>query len=171
MTSKKFISHLVVFVSILGFVGCGNKGPPVQFVDGTISVDGDLLDGCTVMFIPKGTSASATTLLASGITDEKGYFRISSVEGGTIGGGTTVGEYFVSIVKKKDARPPVTFDERGNILSGNPYGPPMWAYSTPEVFELQEPRTEVPITVEIKKGKNKFNFDIKSDGSFTVNGQ
>ena len=168
MITKSFISTLVVLVLLVSVTGCGGKGPPVQFVEGTVSVDGSLLENCTVTFIPQGTSGA---LLASGVTDAKGYFRISSVEGGAIGGGTTVGEYFVSIVKKTNSRPPIQVDEHGRPI-GNPSGfRPMWDYVTPMVFELQGKRTEVPITVTVKKGKNRFGFDLKADGSFTVNGQ
>ena len=167
MTTKKFIAPLVVFSFALSLAGCGDKGPAVQFVEGTVSFDGNLIDNCSVTFSPKDKSDSSTgvnrPLLSSGLTDAKGHFRLSAVMGGAIGGGTTVGEYAVCIVKKEPV-PQRNLNQRPG--EGTPE--PEYRYITPRIFE-EEGTT--PITLKVEKGKNRFDFDLKADGSFTVNGQ
>ena len=169
MNSKSIIVSLIAcVVMLLTFAGC-KKGPNVQYVEGTVSVDGKLLDECTVTFCPILTSgddlnSDQRPLTASGVTDEKGLYRLSSLMGGSIGGGTTVGEYKVCIVKKKDTKPKPNIGP-GDRLPTSAEMRPIWKYETPEIFEEQG---KTPITVTVEKGKNTFHFDLKSDGTFEI---
>jgi hypothetical protein len=171
MISKQLIPLLVVSVACLAFTGCRPKGPPVQFIEGTVSVDGKLLQGVTVTFCPKEEGDSKNLnrpLMASGTTDEKGYFRVSALQGGKIDGGTTIGEYGISLVKKINTRPPPVTGP--GIPPPTPEATrPIFQYDTPKIFERFD---ATPITVNVIKGKNRFDFGLQSDGNnYTVNGE
>jgi len=172
MTSKNIVSFIIAFTFLLVISGCGPSGPPVQFVEGTVSVDGELLEGVTVTFCPTSTDGNpddlTRPLMASGTTDEKGHFRLSAVQGGAIGGGTTMGEYAVAIVKKINTRPPPVV-RQGDPPPTPAMTRPIFHYYTPEIYERQE---TTPITVEVNRGRNRFDIDLKSDGTgYTINGE
>jgi hypothetical protein len=80
-------------------VGCGRRsGPPVQIVQGKVSLDGRPIAGATVGFSPDAGSGG---LAAYGVTGADGVFTLTSVRGGEIGKGAVVGDYAVSIRKMK----------------------------------------------------------------------
>jgi hypothetical protein len=80
-------------------VGCGRRsGPPVQLVQGKVSLDGLPIAGATVGFSPDAGSGG---LAAYGVTGADGVFTLTSVRGGEIGKGAVVGGYAVSIRKMK----------------------------------------------------------------------
>ena len=41
--------------------------------------------------------------------------------------------------------------------------PPQWDYGVPMAFER-----DTPLAVTVVKGKNTFNFDLRSDGTFEI---
>ena len=88
------------FFMIFVFLACGcQKGPKVQFVEGTIKHDGAPLAGAMVSFTPKTDGTGAMS--ASGETDSSGKYHLTVLQGAArIGSGTTEGEYLVSVVKK-----------------------------------------------------------------------
>lgn len=159
-----------LYLLLLSAVICGcQKGPDTQFIEGVVTLDGVPVGNATVNFIPKPVDYKPDginrPLLASGFTDEKGYYRLSSVMGGRIGGGTTAGEYVITIVKKEQTNKPVIKPgERQTINVANIR--PKYKYFVPEKFENKE-TSEVELSVS--KGKNRFNFNLKSDGSFEIN--
>lgn len=152
----------IVFATLI--VGCGTQGPPVQFIEGTVSIDGVPVGTATITLVPKSTPGSMTDLTrplsASGNTDSDGNFRLSAMQGGAIERGTNVGEYTVIISKRIDTR------VRTEAAHANL--PPIWRYDVPKLFESE---STSPISVTIVKGKNRFDFNLKLDGTFTVNGQ
>ena len=159
--SYRFFS-LLPFVFLLFLSGCGPKGPKVHQVEGIVTLDGTPVEGANVSFVPIRASDPndlSGPLLAGGATDAAGKYTLSTSRGSAIGGGTTMGEYNVSIVKKSMA----------NALSG-PLAPgqrfvPQFHYDVPRAFEDS---TKSNISVEVVKGKNVFNFALKSDGTCEV---
>lgn len=152
----------IVFATLIA--GCGISGPPVQFIDGTVSIDGVLVEAATVTLVPKNTPDSVVDntrpLSASGNTDSNGYFRLSAMQGGAIDRGTTVGEYTIVISKR--------IDTQVRTEAAHAKLPPIWRYDVPRLFESE---STSPISIIVVKGKNRFDFDLKSDGTFKVNGQ
>jgi hypothetical protein len=124
---NRFFS-LLTFVCLLTLLsGCGPGGPPVQYVEGIVTLDGVPVEGANVNFGPKQASEeSNAALVAGGITDAQGKYTISAVSGGKIGGGTTVGEYVVSVVKKTMTTP---------VGPSGPIGRPEYRYDVPMAFE------------------------------------
>ncbi|MGL4595797.1 MAG: hypothetical protein ACRCUY_13830 [Thermoguttaceae bacterium] len=158
--------HILFLLALIAIIGC-RKGPDTQFIEGVVTLDGTPVEKATVNFIPKPVDYDPNDinrpLLASGFTDEKGQYRLSSVMGGNIGGGTTVGEYIVTIVKKEQTNKPVVTS--ANIPKNINNIRPVFQYIVPEKFEKRETSG---VELSVGKGKNRFNFDLKSDGSFEI---
>jgi hypothetical protein len=78
---------LLFLTAVLGFVGCGGADrPPLGYVTGTVTMEGEPVDNLILFFKPDvGRAATA-------ITDKKGYYRLEYTKGvaGTKLGDTTV---------------------------------------------------------------------------------
>lgn len=143
--------------------GC-HQGPPTQFVEGIVTLDGNVLNDVSVSFVPKTKDQAPgdpndRPLIASGLTDEKGRYRLSAIMGGKAGGGTTVGEYNVSITKKEMTHAPDIEKSMGGKNR------PKYRDIVPEKFGNSKTSG---ITATVVKGRNRFDFDLRSDGSFEV---
>lgn len=88
------VSLVLVFA-----LGCGSGGEPVNYVEGTVTMDGVPLADATVSFSPM---AGGTGKAAVGMTDAKGVFKLSPVQG-AVGSGASAGDYEVSITKDAKA--------------------------------------------------------------------
>ena len=155
------IFSLLPFVCLLVlFSGCGPGGPALQYVEGVVTLDGKPVEDANISFAPKQvleTDNDNGPLLAGGQTDANGRYKLSTSLSTGIDKGTTVGEYVVTIVKKRVTNPPTG--------PGQQMGRPIFEYTVPRVFENSD---DSKITVTVVKGKNTFNFDLKSDGTFEV---
>ena len=77
-------------------VGCGGpKGPAVTVVSGTVMLDGEPLDGASVVFHPTSSSG----LAGAGKTSADGTFGLTTFRA-TPGAGVVPGEYVSRLVKK-----------------------------------------------------------------------
>ena len=84
----------VLFFVALCFAGCG-KGPKKVGVSGTVTLDGQPIQNCSVLFQAVNSSeASVWRPDASGLTDAEGRFKLSTL-GETRGPGAAAGEYVV----------------------------------------------------------------------------
>jgi len=122
--------------------GCSSEssiaGPEVT---GNVAVNGEPVNGGTVLFLPQGAKRSG----GSGIIDEDGNFsvRTSAVESGLV-----PGTYNVVIL----APDPVEVEE-GSV-------PP--PYPVPKRYQDEEnPMLDATVT---KEGPNEFEFDLKGKG-------
>lgn len=153
-----------LFVVVL--TGCRDNGPPTQYIGGTVTLDGQPVENALVSFIPTQSSDMSNPgnlnvpLIATGNSNSQGAFQLSAVQGGKVGGGTTVGEYYVTVVKREMLNAPMV--KNGKVIKPMK-GPPKYNYIVPKAFETP---SESGIVVTVKKGKNRFNFSLKSDGSF-----
>ena len=162
MINHRIIASLWIVFVPASFWGCSHKGPVVHHVTGIVTLDGQPVADANVSFVPKQASSPDdlnASLLAGGATDVAGKYTLSTARGSAVGGGTTAGEYKVTIVKKKMA----------NALNG-PLAPgqrfvPQYEYEVPRAFEDS---SKSNIFVEVVKGKNIFNFALKSDGTCEV---
>lgn len=71
---KKFACLLSV-VMMTALVGCGDSLPPLTPVTGSITMDGDALDGANVTLMPAENTSGRT---ASGVSDASGNFTLST---------------------------------------------------------------------------------------------
>jgi len=142
------LSFTAVFVCILG---CSQRGPVVQFVEGTVTLDGAAVADADVCFTPKG----AEGIPAVGKTDASGSYRLTSAQAGEFGKGAVAGEYDVRVVKLLDPDyvPPSTptIGVRGGPMA-NP------KHQLPEKYA--DVKTS-GLTATVKKGKNKIDFHLE----------
>ena len=154
-------SYYFIFVFLLFccFAGCGQSGIPVQFVEGTVTMDGLPLESANIMFVPKdaGTESNSKAVgtypePASGHTDAQGRYVLTSMNGKG-GKGALVGEYVVTVTKtenyEKPGTPPKAPDDPA---------PPLSRIITPKVYGN---RLQTPFTATVVKGKNSFDFDLQ----------
>ena len=153
---------MLVIVAGLGLVvGCGrNAGPVVQFVEGKMILDGEVLEGATVGLSPvKGSKG----LPAYARTDGQGVFRVTSTRGGRRDAGAAEGDYVVTVSKVVADEGDVAVEEDGSAKKParrTPTKPPRNV--VPEVYA--EINTS-PLRATIKSGANTgpaFVYDLKS---------
>jgi hypothetical protein len=149
---------------ILVFIGACSRtsGPDVQFVEGRVLLDGQLLANANVGFNPASDSAVA----AGGQTDEKGVFNLTSARAGSRGRGATEGAYVVTIRKYRN---PV--EDLGPMPDpqNDQDGSAKWQAEAARLNRLP-PESLIPasyadaatspLRAEVKKGRNTFTFDL-----------
>ena len=145
----------VAAVVLVGLtIGCGQRGPRVEYVEGVVLHEGQPVVGATVGFSPVPGSSG---LPANGVTDDTGTFRLTAARGGGRSQGTAVGEYVV-IVSKSRVRVP-----NGPVPSPDDPRAERWKAefarlaALPPINELPAQYAEVaksPLRVTVKRGRN-----------------
>ena len=94
---KKFACLLSV-VMMTALVGCGDSLPPLTPVTGTVTMDGEALDGANITLMPSENTSGRT---ASGVSDASGNFTISTTFNQDLGTapGMIGGVYKVMVTK------------------------------------------------------------------------
>ena len=90
------VSYVLFPVLVLGLSGCQKNPLGLAPVNGTVTLDNEVVSGATVTFHP----VSADGLVASGRTENDGTFVLNTAGGGDVMGAKP-GEYLVTIVKKE----------------------------------------------------------------------
>jgi hypothetical protein len=139
---------LILFVPFL--IGCGNGKIRTEPVVGVVTLDGVPLDGAEVNFSPK---PSGTGLPAYAITDENGMYKLQTLNGNP-GAGTLPGEYIVTISKNKFVPTGRKILEMSSMIEEKKS-----VSILPEIYRNVE---KTPFSVTVVRGKNHFDFDIKS---------
>lgn len=127
--------------AVLFLVGCGPKGPAVNYVEGIVTYDGKPLHKASIFFHPKGEVGERP---AVGITDIQGKYKLTTMGGGAVGKGATTGDYIVTILRYEDL--PIKPD--GDIF----------ASMIPERYTLEKTS---PLTFTVGPRKNRFDIDIE----------
>jgi hypothetical protein len=123
-------------------LGCGDGGPPLARVEGTVSVDGVPLSYATLTFMPE----SGTT--SYGATDKNGKYSLMFTDTKY---GAMLGKHFVEIEAAK-----VSKEQAAELRS--------------QGMEVVQSNIDIPkqykqrgaLTAEVKSGKNEINFELKS---------
>jgi hypothetical protein len=121
------------------FAGCGD--PDMGYVTGTVTLDGQPLEGATLFFQPDNGDRPSL-----GYTDADGYYQL---EYSTTKSGARVGAHTVRISTYAEV---LVDDETGNRLPGTPEKVPM-KYNT---------KTE--LKKEVKAGRQTMDFELDSQG-------
>jgi hypothetical protein len=139
-------------MNLLLLVGCGDGRPELVTAVGTVRLDGEPVEGATVMLQPAGREA-AYQRASVAFTDREGKFSVGTYG---IGDGIPAGKYKVGIQKVKPVggKLPEDFD------SGNPESSRVrMEYVTPK--HVADPGSS-GLTVEIdSKGMTPSEFDLK----------
>ncbi|MBA2115920.1 hypothetical protein [Bremerella alba] len=88
------------FVVLLSGMGCYQTGPPLGYVEGTVTLDGQPIEGLTLRFVPKGNEG--TTSYAETDVDGNYTARFTFRQEGVL-----IGEHDVVFER------PIGADERG----------------------------------------------------------
>ena len=136
---------LVVFLS-----GCGERAKlDVTAVRGTVTVDGQPMEGINIIFHPSGGGEIA----AFGLTDAKGKYTLSSPSA-PVGSGAIAGEYVPTFSKTETEQPLAShssdepFEGKVTHLIPEKYGNPKTCGMSP---------------VKVEQGKtNVFDFDLST---------
>ena len=157
--TKTFLTALSLLTLVTVF-GCGGSTDLDQ-VSGTVTYNGQPLEGATVSFLPD----SSDGILAVGTTDTNGqYILAAPLKKGT-GQGAFAGKYKVTIAKKEaDPDPNEQLYQRGEITYSEYQSRRAKGGSRP-VRNLIPARygnaRQSDLTAEVlAKTKNEFNFDL-----------
>jgi len=142
--------YVLICLLLLTVFGCnGNKAIPTEAVTGTVTLDGQPVEGASITFVPKSGGTPAYAHSGSG-----GIYALQTLQGAA-GKGTTVGEYFVTVTKS-DAVP-------SGKTEKNSYGdiiPVMESKSVlPEIYASSE---TTPLTFTVNPGANKYDIVLQS---------
>lgn len=136
------VGVLAVWCLLVIMAGCGKRGPDVQMVEGTITLDSAPLCAAFVTFIP----LTADGLAAVGLTQEDGGYVLNGTEGKKYGKGTLQGEYAVMVRK----------------MVPGPNGSVEPVLASPEQYASKD---STPLRANVVKGRNSVNFDLSSEPS------
>jgi hypothetical protein len=167
MQHNSFFATALTALLVLVLSGCSNPDGKYSKVEGTITYNGQSVDGATVSFQPVAPDGES----ASGLTDASGKFKLSSVGAVDGGRGALPGEYRVTVVKR-EAPPPdpdqAAFD-RGEIdynqlqerLSRkNPYASTGGGKTKSLIPEKYATASSSGLTATVVKGKNAPVFEL-----------
>ena len=162
LLSVSKISFVIGILFLFTVVGCGTKGPAVSAVSGTVLLDGEPLDGASVVFHPTSSSG----LAGSGKTSADGTFGLTTFRA-TPGAGVVPGEYVVTIRKEEwpEFKEPEDDDpdyERKMAQVEKEMERATPTYVTPQAYGDEETSG---LTATVSTGENKIVFELSSDFS------
>ena len=136
-------------------VGCGHRGPKVEFVEGTVLFDNQPVADATVFFLPvDATDARRPGLPAAGRTGSDGSFRLNATQGARAGAGTAVGRYLVTVSKQES--PPIPEPDGNGVLPPAPAD-----VIVRDLLPVRYgDRKTTPLQVEVQPGINRFRFEL-----------
>ncbi|MGL6195075.1 MAG: carboxypeptidase-like regulatory domain-containing protein [Thermoguttaceae bacterium] len=143
----------VVFSSSI--LGC-NKGPALIPVSGKVTLNGEPLEGANVSFSPKHIGNGDA---AVGVTDANGLYKLQIMDPkAKVGGGTTKGEYTVTIRKSL-----VEWDGK-SYVQGMGNSEPARATTVRELMpQIYTSDATTPFSAVVEKGKKNYDFDVVSE--------
>lgn len=105
-------SRIVVgLILALGLLGCGQSGPALQKVRGTVLVNGQPAERVAVSLLNLDAGAKGNAAHPCAVTNGKGEFELSTEKDGD---GAVAGEYYVGFVWWSDPDP----DKAKDLLQG-----------------------------------------------------
>ena len=147
-------SILCFFFLLITVAFTGGGGLRVEYVEGTVTLDGEPVAEASVTFVP--TSESPTIETAMGMTNERGLYKLTSMNGKPQAGAVE-GEYKI-LVSKIEAKSLSTEAEYGTSFGYSvPY---TQTHLLPDVYRDPE---KTPFKATVKRGRNtNVNFELKS---------
>ena len=144
-------------IALLSACGCGS-GDGIQLVEGIVLLDGEPLEGANVAFSPAVPGAGRP---AVGKSRPDGTFTLTIVPHGSIGKGTSRGEYLVTVSKQLVEWPPApsgwSADDKGGFGS---------VPRSPKVTDITPARygniKTSGLTVSVVKGRNQPRLELSS---------
>lgn len=153
--------HFPLVLALLLAVGCGEDGPALHYVAGTVTKGDKPLAGVSVTFSPEKGPSSA------GVTSAEGKFVVVSATGKR---GAIAGKHKVTVQKfQTGAGASGSFDpvamakERESQMKGGKRGAPAagpGGKSDGEIPPEYSDALKTPLNFEVKEGSNDFDIPI-----------
>ena len=141
---------LGMILSLFAVAGCSDKLRTYS-VEGTVTLDSEPFASANISFVVKAEGKGNT---AYARTDENGFYRLQT-HLGVPNAGTTPGEYRVTISKTV----PVPTGQKELDSEGRYYDELEAKEVAQSIYTALE---STPFSATVVKGKNTFNFDLKS---------
>ncbi|QDU38981.1 hypothetical protein Mal4_33130 [Maioricimonas rarisocia] len=145
------IGAMVLCASLSAGCGGGNDGPELIDVYGTVTMDGQPLEGATVQFAPEGGAGEGRRLVA-GRTDSSGEY---SLQYSPSRDGAAPGSYRVSITTYRE----MEVDEEGMDVPGSPE-------TVPDVYNVN-----TTLAADVSSDNAEHNFELDSSEGEVIGGQ
>jgi hypothetical protein len=136
-------TRFLFLLGMVSIVGCGDS--KVASVSGTVKLDGEPLANAVVIFQPLGDGKMNPGVGSTGLTNDKGEFRLRLIGGGN---GAVVGTHRVEISCPID-------DGQNSPDEDRATKPPN---KVPDCYNA-----ESKMTYEVKRVENKADFDLTSN--------
>ncbi len=157
-----WITLVTLAAGLVCLNGCGPSRPTTVPVDGTVTLDGEPLEGASVVFTPEGEGK-----VAVGTTDSAGKFTLTTY---TPGDGAVVGTHKVTVRKtagggeEPSAAPESEDAEDAEALEAPLMGEDVGAtaeaeWITPKKYSNP---ASTPLTVEVERGMDPVTLDLSS---------
>lgn len=155
-------NRFIVVAALLFATGCGDGGPTLHYVAGTVTKGDKPLAGISVTFSPEVGPSSA------GVTNADGKFIVVSATGKR---GAIAGKHKVTIQKFQTSSssggafdPVAMMKEREGQMKGGrkgaPAGGPAGAATATDIPAEYGDALKTPLTFEVKEGSNEFDIPI-----------
>lgn len=138
---RRLFVPVAAVVASMAFAGCGEKGPVLYPVSGTVTVDGQPLDKGGVSFQPDESKGNKLGLFPAGMTDPSGKYELMTASKQ----GAPAGHYKIVVI-------PYTPPPFGGEVPKGAAIPFNKKFSDPKATEL---------SLEVGKSSKPLVFDIK----------
>ncbi|MCA9194463.1 MAG: carboxypeptidase regulatory-like domain-containing protein [Planctomycetales bacterium] len=154
--------RVLVLLSAFAFMaGCGDGGPSMGKVSGTVTLDGKPMPKLRVSFSPEGGGASAV-----GTTNSDGHYELVCLNKK----GAPIGLHKVSITTVREVSSSTTMGSSTDASGGESYENQGAASSYSKADLKPNAGEKVParynrdteLLEEVEAGDNEINFDLKS---------
>ena len=144
----------LIAAMVFAFVGCGEGGPPLLKVEGTVTFDGKPLENAELTFAPDPSNKDVTA--GSAMTADDGTFKARYQSRF----GLAEGKYKISIrkVETKDAA------KLPAELKGDPTQMEMLGEFKQSLPDKYASLDKSSFTIEVKSGAGPFDFELDSKG-------
>ncbi len=137
----------LVIICCASLPGCGESGPELGGVSGTVTLDGRPISGAVLTFRPKFANSTP----AYGGTDEKGHYKLMFTDTKS---GAMIGEYDVDIDPPKK----LSKDDIADLKSQGLPVPDLTVVKIPAKY-----RGEKGLTAKVEPGSNTIDFTLDSN--------
>jgi len=163
---------VLVGLSVIVFSGCTNPDSKFVKVEGTITFNGEAVEGATVTFDPADSNGESAT----GTTDASGKYKLTSAGAKNTGSGALPGSYTVRVMKTQTTyildqdeeayqRGDIDYDElQKRNAAKNRQDSGAKAERKELLPEVYSRASRTPLKATVEKGKTgPIDFDLKAE--------
>ncbi len=156
------VRGLIAALGLFAFAGCGDAGPKLVPVSGTITLNGKPLEGAEIAFMPDASNKAG--LAATDLSGPQGNFKVSTLNRS----GAVPGKYKVKITKTPGAAKPDA--AASDIHKEDPFMAQLGAESARDAAkgatvrkkEAVQEKVDQSFDREVTDAGGTMDFDVKS---------